>query len=368
MQAKSKMKLCIASPSFNGGGAEKVAINLANEYTKQGLDVTLLVMQDKGPYKNQLNPNVKLHVVGLDRGYKIIRYLIRYFRQERFTHVLSVLRGTNILVGLSLLFYIKTKLVFREANELNEFKRMPSTLRFKILLRMRLAYFRANKIIANANKTKLELIEYRISPQKKIDVIHNPVLADNYLERLQSECNFKFDKSFFYFLNVGRYHYQKNQALLIEAFAKVAAKNEKARLLILGEGEEEANLSKQIEQLGLTDKALLVPFQDNPFPFYKKSNCFVLSSRWEGFGNVVVEALAAGTPVISTACGGPQDILQDGKYGVLVEKDNAEQLANAMLNIMQGEPSFSAELLEQRAAEFTVKNKAAEYLQLIKSL
>lgn len=368
MSKVESFKLCIATPSFAGGGAERIAVNLANEYTEQGHDVTLLVIKNEGPYKSQLSPKVNVHVVGLNRGYKVLFYLIKYFRQTDFTHVLSVLRGTNIFVGLALWFNLKPKLVFREADELSEFKRMPSALRLKVLLRMRLAYLRANKIIANANKTKLDLIEYKITSRKKIDVIHNPVLADNYLEKLQSECGYKFNEKLFYFLNAGRFHYQKNQALLIDAFAKVAAKNEKACLLILGEGEEEANLSKQIEQLGLTDKALLVPFQDNPFPFYKKSNCFVLSSRWEGFGNVVVEALAAGTPVISTACGGPQDILQDGKYGVLVEKDNAEQLANAMLNIMQGEPSFSAELLEQRAAEFTVKNKAAEYLQLIKSL
>lgn len=368
MQAKSKMKLCIASPNFNGGGAEKVAINLANEYTKQGLDVTLLVMQDKGPYKNQLNPNVKLHVVGLDRGYKIIRYLIRYFRQERFTHVLSVLRGTNILVGLSLLFYSKTKLVFREADELNAINMLSAKKRSFFLLKMRVAYFRANAVIANANKTKKDLVKFNILNSGKIKVIHNPVLDSSYKEKLSEQPNFHFKHKCFYFLNVGRLHFQKNQVLLLDAFEKTLKHYPHARLIILGEGEERSNLEEKIEEFNLTDKAYLIPFQNNPFPYYKNADCFVLSSRWEGFGNVIVEALAAGTPVISTDCGGPKDILQNNKYGVLVNKEDLNALANAMINIVNRSPSFSISELQARGAEFTVENKSKEYLGLIEAV
>lgn len=361
-------KLCIVAPNFNGGGAERIAVNLANEYTGQGHDVTLLVIHDAGPYRSQLSPKVRLEVVGLNRGYKVLFYLIKYFRQKNYTHVLSVLRGTNVLVGLALWFKLSSSLIFREANELNEFECKPFTLRVKELLMMRLAYFRAQKVIANACKTKQDLIDYRIASDGKIAVIHNPVLSSLYNNKMQEDCIFEFDSSLYYFLNIGRFHYQKNQALLIRAFAKVLEYESASRLVLVGEGGEEENLKALIDRLNLHGKVFLVPFQSNPFPFYKKTNCFVLSSRWEGFGNVIVEALAAGTPVISTACGGPQDILQHGKFGVLVEKENEQALADAMVDFARNKHNFLVELLEQRASEFTVENKAREYLELIKSI
>lgn len=368
MKEEKPFKLCIATPSFSGGGAERIAVNLANEYTAQGHDVTLLVLKDKGPYKSQLNPSVKVHIVGLDRGYKILIYLIKYFRKADYTHVLSVLRGTNIFVGLALLFNFKPKLTFREANELNAINQLSIKQKLKFLMRMKLAYFRANLVLANANKTKQDLINFNIVGSSKIEVVHNPVLANSYIEKLEKSVNFIFEENKYYFLNVGRYHYQKNQALLIDAFSIISNAAPNAHLLILGEGEEKDNLENQINTLNLSERITLVPFQDNPFPFYKNSDCFVLSSRWEGFGNVIVESLAAGTPVISTACGGPKDILQNNKYGVLVENESVEALASAMLNMINGKTEYSTKDLKARAVEFTVENKAAEYLQHIRGI
>lgn len=364
----ANLSLCITTPNFNGGGAERIAVNLANEYTEQGYGVTLLVLQDKGPYKRQLNPQVRVEYVNLDRGYKVLWYLIKYFRKKNYTHVLSVLRGTNILVGLVLWFNLKPKLVFREADELTDLTRISGYTKFKTLLRMRLAYFRAQRIIANAKKTKEDLQSYKITSSKKVTVIHNPVLSADYKNKLAETASYPFEEDCFYFLNVGRLCFQKNQELLIKAFAAVAKLHANTRLLILGEGEEQESLQNLIQQLDLTNQVRLLEFQNNPFPYYKQADCFVLSSRWEGFGNVIVEALSAGTPVISTACGGPQDILQNNKYGVLVNKDNQEELTQAMLQQITGKVPFDAALLEQRAEEFTVANKAKEYLQFIQSV
>lgn len=367
-KTKTQVKLCIVTPSFSGGGAERVAINLANEYASQGYDVTLLAFRDEGPYKQQIKENVRLHIIGLNRGYKIILYLIRHFRQAGFSHILSVLRGANIIVGLALWFKKDIKLVFREADELDDINLLPKAHRIKLLIKMRLAYFRANLIIANASKTKCDLISFNITNKNKIKVIHNPVLDNSYYNKINDSINFKFDREKFYFLNVGRLHYQKNQELLIKSFSHVLAKEPTARLIILGEGEEEKNLKEVIESLQLANKVYLLPFQNNPFPFYKHSDCFVLSSRWEGFGNVIVEALAAGIPVISTNCGGPRDILQNNKYGVLVKNENMECLVDAMLDIMKGNPSFSSDSLKRRGNEFTVNNKSKEYLDAIMSI
>lgn len=368
MSCQNNFSLCIVTPNFNGGGAERIAVNLANEYTEQGYDVTLLVLQDKGPYKSQLNPQVRVEYVNLDRGYKILWYLIKYFRKRNYTHVLSVLRGTNIFVGLALWLNLKPKLVFREAAELTEIDLLKGLAKQKFLLRMRLAYFRAQGVIANSIKTKQDLSSYKITTANKARVIYNPVLPADYKYKLAKASSYPFEEGCFYFINAGRLHKEKNHELLIKAFQVVAQQYANARLLILGEGEEQESLQNLIQQLNLTKQVRLLEFQHNPFPFYKQADCFVLSSRWEGFGNVIVEALSAGTPVISTACGGPQDILQNNKYGVLVNKDNQEDLSQAMLQQIAGKVSFDTVLLKQRAEEFTVTNKAKEYLEFIQSI
>lgn len=361
-------RFCIVTPSFKGGGAERIAVNLANEYTAHGHDVTLLVFQDIGEYKEQLCSEVKVKVVGKNRAYKIVLYVFKYFRDSNFSHVLSVIRDANIVIGFALLFNRKIKLIFREANELNAIKFYSYFKKIKFLFAMRLAYFRAELVIANSKKTKQDLIEQKITKPNKIKVIYNPVLADSYEINLQADCDFKFEKNGYYFLNLGRYHYQKNHVSLIRAFSRVAALSSRARLLILGEGDAAPELVSEIKNLNLVGKVILLPFQKNPFPYYRNSDCFVLSSRWEGFGNVIVEALASGLPVISTACGGPRCILQDNQYGVLVEQDNAEALASAMIDIMGGKKRFSPALLKMRGAEFTVSKKACEYLEEIRSL
>ncbi len=202
-------------------------------------------------------------------------------------------------------------------------------------------YPKADMIIPNSNGIKEDLIEnFSISPSM-IQTIYNPVDLNRIDELRQKECSFPFD--YFTYINIGRLHPQKNQKILIEAFYHLNDLD--SRLIIIGEGPLRRELERFIEDLNMQDRVFLLGRQSNPFSYLEKSDVFVLSSDYEGFPNVVLEALACETPVISTDCkSGPREILgaQNGgsfylqrgfekaKYGILTPVGDVAALSEAM--------------------------------------
>ncbi|WP_246191668.1 glycosyltransferase [Pseudoxanthomonas gei] len=161
-------------------------------------------------------------------------------------------------------------------------------------------------------------------------------------------------------LTVGTLKAVKNHAFLIEAFSRLPTKLN-ATLCILGEGQLRSEIEKIVESKGLIGRVLLPGFRTDTTPWYRRADIFVLSSRHEGFGNVIVEALAQGIPVVSTDCpSGPREILCDGKYGRLVPVGDVDAFASAMLAGLK-EVSGS-EILKERARDFSVGKIADEYL------
>lgn len=369
MDSSKNIKLMIVTPNFNGGGAQKIAVNLANYYTNIGVNVSLVVFNSNGPYKNLVDSKVNLIDLKLPRLRNSFLKAHRIISQEQPTHVLSVLRGGNIVLGLVLFFNKSVKLVFREANTFDEIKKK-SWLKRKIsFLKLRLGYFRANKIIANSNDTKKDLLEYQIKNSKFISVVSNPVLPVNYQQLADQPINHKWqNNNYKTVINVGRFHQQKNQKLLVEAFKTVIKQIPTARLLLIGEGELQLALEEQVMHLGLEDSVEILPFQTNPWPFYAKADLFVLTSEWEGFGNVLVEALACGTPVISTDCpGGPRFILDNGSYGRLIEPNDEAELSKQIIEMLDNSDLFDKKKLIKRGESFSVEVIGNQYLDVIEN-
>ena len=170
-------------------------------------------------------------------------------------------------------------------------------------------------------------------------------------------------------LGVGRLHRQKDFPTLIRAFARMRKQRE-ARLIILGTGRKadaRAELRALAESVGIANDIDLPGHVENPFAYMSRAAVFILSSAWEGFGNVIVEALACGCPVVSTDCpSGPAEILADGKYGRLVSVGDDAALADAALQVLD-EPRDRA-LLQTRAQEFSADKATRKYLELINGL
>jgi glycosyltransferase involved in cell wall biosynthesis len=175
--------------------------------------------------------------------------------------------------------------------------------------------------------------------------------------------NLRSDRSVPAIVNVGRLVPQKNQLLLVDAFKLVTDKRA-AQLWIVGEGPRRADLEKRIDELGLSQSVRLFGHVSNPLPILRDADVFALSSSHEGFGNVLVEAMWTGTPVVATDCPyGPAEILENGKWGQLVPAGNAEALAEAILDILEN-GGIDA---RTRAEDFTADNAVRQYLELIEA-
>lgn len=364
--------ICIACLSLAGGGAEKVAVNLANHYSRQGYPTEMLLLEAEGPYVSMIDPGVQIVDLGLPRKRNLqslhyLRPVRRYLKKRRPGVVLSVLRSSNIITGLAATGLSGIRLVFREANTLDEVWRSALIKKKAYLWGMRIAYKRAARIIANSHDTLDDLIRAGITDADKAIVIPNPVLPDNYkaLSREEPEGAFVENPSVKIILAIGRLHVQKNYPMLIRAFGRLYARNRMLRLVIIGEGGEKEGLQSLAESLGLQEVVAFESFRENIFSWLRRADVLALSSSWEGFGNVLVEAMAVGTPIVATDCrGGPAMILECGRYGTLVAPNDEEAFADALQKTLDKTDHDRAPLIA-RAQQFTVSAVAQEYLKVL---
>ncbi len=198
--------------------------------------------------------------------------------------------------------------------------------------------------------------------RERVPVVHNPVLGPGFAERMGETAEHPWfrDGEDAVILAAGRLARPKDYPTLLRAFAQVARQRH-VRLIILGEGEERRTLEQLASDLAVANRVAMPGFVANPYPWMKQARLVVLSSQWEGLPNVIVEALACGTPVVSTDCpSGPRDILSGGEYGRLVPVGDVEALAAAMDEALDA--PVDREALVARGMEFTVERIAPRYL------
>jgi glycosyltransferase involved in cell wall biosynthesis len=207
-------------------------------------------------------------------------------------------------------------------------------------------------------------------PDDRVLTINNPVIGPDFEMRSQEAADHAWLEQTGQptFVTAGRLVPQKDHATMIRALA-IHRRRLDSRLIILGSGPLNEALQDLVAKLGLTGSVDFLGFRANILPFIRRADAFLLSSRSEGFGNVIVEALGCGTPVISTACDyGPGEILDNGRYGVLVEPRHPAALAGAMDQVAILRERFPRELLRQRAEEYSYAASAYGYMAMFKAL
>jgi glycosyltransferase involved in cell wall biosynthesis len=226
-------------------------------------------------------------------------------------------------------------------------------------------YRSADAIVAVSGGVAEDLARFGRLPGSKIRVIHNPVFdADvEALSRAPVSHPWFARKGPPIVLAAGRLHRQKGFDVLLEAFA-VARAQVDCRLVVLGEGQERVPLLARAERLGLAYDIDMPGFAENPFPLMARAGAFVLSSRWEGFPNALVEAMACGAPVIATDCpSGPREILSGSRYGALVPPESPQALGLALIETLKARPDTRAS--QARAQSFSVPAAARQYLDVL---
>jgi glycosyltransferase involved in cell wall biosynthesis len=230
---------------------------------------------------------------------------------------------------------------------------------------MRFWYPLADAVIAPSDGVGEDLIRHAAVAREQLHVIPNPIVNERLhaLATAPLEDPWMHDRSVPVILGAGSLDPRKDFATLIRAFADLRTRR-RARLVILGRGRERDRLLELARELGVADDVKLPGFEPNPYRWMARASVFALTSRREGSGAVLVEAMACGTPVVATDCpSGPGEILDSGRYGELVSVGDSEAVAAALRRSLD-DPTPKA-LLDEAIAPFGVQRSARRYLQAL---
>lgn len=361
--------IAIYLPLLSGGGAERAMVVLANGFTARGHKVDLVVARAEGPYLKDLNPGLRVVDLNSRRSPIVplsLAALTGYLKRERPRVLLSTLTYTSVVAVVArALAGVDTRLYVSEQNALSSSVQnaVGWSERWKPHF-LRWSYPRVDGLVAVSSGVADDISEVLGYERDRIRVIHNPIET----AKLLALADERVEHPWFapgeppVVLGVGRLTSQKDFPTLIRAFAQLRSGRE-ARLMILGEGELRGELESLVESLGLSAEVALPGFVDNPFAYMRAAALFVLSSRWEGLANVIIEALACGTPVVSTDCPyGPAEILDHGRWGRLVQVGDYRGMAEAMIeSLSDPDPSRGS----VRARDFDADLIVDEYLDLL---
>lgn len=323
---------------LNGGGAERVIVTLLNEMHKQNLVVELIVSKKEGPYLLELNPRISITEIGSRSLIYNIYSLYKHVKEKGSSHLVTTMRGPSIVTLIvKIILGTKIKAVIREANTPSQ-EHAKSGIKHKLLNTLtRFLYGFSDSIICVSEGVESDFKSfYKKIDTAKISTIYNPVINDAFFEKADSDITtaLPWPSTSFYFIAVGRFVDQKDYPTLLQAF-HIISKTHDVNLLILGNGPLRLQLITEAKNLGLESRVFCPGFVDNPFPYMKRANCYVLSSRWEGLPNALVQAVSLGLQTISTDCpSGPREILEGGELGILTPIQDVGALAEAMRQVL----------------------------------
>lgn len=372
--SKERCTIALFWPTLSYGGVERTGLRVAKELVRRGYTVHVVVARASGGLVSQVPNGVRLFSLGSRLGYGRLLFsvfpLARYLQTYRPAILMSSMTEANIVAVLAkLTARWRGWLILSEHSTLRIRIRRAPTKRILPLV-ARAVYPFADRIHAISKGVAEDLAEAIGVACDRIRVVYNPIVSkDLYVQAAESPRHGWFAPGQPpVILGVGRLVRAKDFGTLIRAFALVRNHVE-ARLMILGDGEERKSLEGLVRELGLECDVALPGFVDNPYKYMKRARVFVLSSLWEGFGNVLVEALALGTPVVSTDCpNGPSEILVGGRYGRLVPPGDHWALAQAIIDELRSRGNRDKEEKRarvQRALEFSVEKIVDQYEALL---
>jgi glycosyltransferase involved in cell wall biosynthesis len=360
--------LAIIISTLQLGGAERASINIANELANRGHKVDILTLSANGPLRSLLDTEVNIIDLKSARLRSSLLPIIRYLRQKSPHAVLVSMWPLTIITSLASLLtrnHVRTILVEHctwSKSELYNDRLMRLVIKFT----MHLLYPRANAIVAVSEGAADDLAEVANIRRKSITTIYNPIVGREDLTANIEQCAPQWwNGSHKRLLAVGTLKEIKDYTNLIRAVA-IVKKHIDVKLLILGEGACRTNLELETRRLGLEEVVFMPGALLDPTPYFRHADLHVLSSLSEGFANVIVEAMAAGTPVVSTDCPwGPREILADGRYGTLVTVADTSALAAGIINSLSRPHDKSR--LRRRAQDFTIAKSVDRYEALLLS-
>jgi glycosyltransferase involved in cell wall biosynthesis len=355
-----KKKIMFVLPSLDGGGAERVMLTLIEHIDREKFEPIFVLTKKEGRYVHVLDTLPPMEVIDLDapQARYAIKKLAKLIWKKKPDIVFSTLGYLNLLIALIRPFFSnKIKFISRESNTVSiENKQEKYPKLFDWLYKK--VYNNFNLIITQSRYMRDDLVNNFKTKNEKIVVIYNPVNIEDITKKSQVIRSGIYPKQKINLLAVGRLSAQKGFDVLIEAMSYL---DDRFHLTILGEGDDEAIHREWVKELGCQEKITMQGFVDNPYVYMKNADLFVLSSRYEGLPNVVLESNVCGTPCVAfNTPGGTAEVIEDGKTGLLVEEFSASALAKAIeqASALEFDKRYIKEYIQK---QFNVKKIVREY-------
>jgi glycosyltransferase involved in cell wall biosynthesis len=363
------MRIAVFFWSLELGGVEHMMVELSRALAARNHDVTLILA--RAPQPNEYRPDSRVRVLRLDAAStgKAVMRLSRHLRTTEYDVLYTAMPTTNVTAIIALaLSGAATKLVISERSNPALEAKHSKTWRYRAAFALQpILYPKANAIVAVSHDLADDLASYARLPREMIKVIYNPAFVEK-ADSSESVATHPWldDKVHPVIVAAGRLTAQKDFSTLLKAFAQLQ-RTIPARLIILGDGVLRSELHRLIIELGIEQSTALPGFVPDITPYLARADVFALSSIWEGFGNVLVQALGAGCTIVSTDCpNGPGEILDRGTFGTLVPVGNEAAFAGALYAAIK-KPSDPAQQ-RQRAQMFSVSKSADAYEALFSNL
>ena len=331
------IKVLFFLESLGGGGAEKVLVNLIKGLDKSKYNITVKVMSDVGVYNDEIAEIIKCKSIisGKNYGKNIfhnifykIKYKLIYLLPKKIIY--KIIAREKYDVEVAFIEGFATAVISESKNKLSKkiawihvdpLERNYADGYFKNLEEHSQCYKKFDKIVCVSKSVERSAIKKYGITLNNIMTQYNPIDEDDIKKRANEKINI-LDSSAIKFITIGRLVEQKGYDRLIRVIKRLKEEYDGVfQLLILGDGEKKKQLGEYIKENKLTNIVKLQGFVKNPYPYLKNSDLFICSSRAEGYSLVIAESLILNVPVISTKCSGPNELLDFGKYGMLVEND-----------------------------------------------
>jgi len=360
-------RIAIFVSTSGHSGVDRAMQHLIPALARRGYAVDLLKVRRHGPNLTEVPENVRIVDLGSRHTYTCLPAIVRYLRREHPTAMLADKDRVNRTALLArALARVPTRLVLSSGTTISiDLAHRGAFERWLQRTSMGRLYPFADQVIVTSRGVADDMADYTGLARKHIEVVPSPVVPDELLHTRQAKPGHPWfhDDGPPIILSVGELGQRKGYDVLLRAFATLHSQRP-CRLLILGRGKLQAELERLTSELGIADAVDFAGFQPNPFAFMAHADLFAFASRWEGLGFVLIEALAMGTPVVSTDCpSGPREILADGRYGELVPVDDHQAMAHAMTKSL--DTPVNPEHLRQAARPYTIENSTDCYLRAL---
>lgn len=369
----TRKKIMFLMGGLNGGGAERVLVDTMNNLSPMKYDITLILVENSGVYLKELAPHIRYKYLTSPefprqkkRFYRLLhhvpfQWVYRFYIPERYDVEVAFLEGlATHIVGCSTYKSRKLAWIHTDMDE-NRW----ADVDYKSEAQHKAIYHNFDQINCVSNYCRDKFIK-RFGKDYPVTTVYNVVCDDEIKGKAALPCEVIPQKQRFTFLSSGRFIMQKGFDRLLRIHKRLIDQGFLHDIWLLGDGSMKGELEQYILENHLQDSVKLLGFHSNPYPIMKEADCFVCSSRSEGYSTVVAEAFVLNVPVISVKCSGASELLDDGKYGLLVENDD-DALYEGMKQILNDKELYleMQSLAQRRGSYFSKKSRIADIEKIL---